>query len=154
MFLHPVVVAGDRPRADVDLGTNRRIAEIRQMIDLRLGSKCGFLQLYERSYVRFRPDGGFRSQVGERTDRGTVGNVCADDHAEIFHGDVTAERRVGDSHIRLDLAGRADLRVAFENDRWMNHGVRADLHVLIDVCGTRINERDPGGHEFLVLLLS
>ena len=63
-------------------------------------------------------------------------------------------RGVDDARARVDLARAADSGLAFDEDARVNHRVGADLDPRIDVRRGRIDQRDAGGHQFLVLLLS
>ena len=63
----PVVVRGDRPRADVDMRANRRVSEIGDMPDCRMRANRRLLDLDEVTDMRALADQRARPQVAERT---------------------------------------------------------------------------------------
>jgi hypothetical protein len=54
----------------------------------------------------------------------------------------------------MNFAGRADSRVALEEDARVDHRVRPDLHIGVDVGGGRVDQRDAGGHQLFIFLLA
>ena len=61
--MHAVVVAGDRPRANVHTFANFGVAKICEVIRLRFFPQADFLCLHEISYVRPFANFASRSQV-------------------------------------------------------------------------------------------
>ncbi len=94
------------------------------------------------------------THMRERSNRHARRQASAIDHAMVLHRHAIGEHGVDDSHTRVDFTGLADLRLPFEVDVGMDHGVRAHDHAFVDVSGGRILDRDARGHQFFVLFLS
>ena len=154
MLADAVVVAGDRPGPDVDVGPDRRVAEVRQVVRLGPGPQGGLLQLHEVADLGALAN----RRPGRRCANGPTAApsaTCApDDQAEVVDRHAVADLRVGDAHVRLDLARRPDPRLPFDDHAGVNHRVGANLDVRIDVGRGRVDERDAGRHQFFVLVLS
>ena len=78
-----VVVAGDRAGPDVDVGADRRVAEVGQVIRLRPGAQRRLLQLDEVADLAPLANHGFRPQMSERPDRRPICNPRTNDEAEV-----------------------------------------------------------------------
>ena len=112
------------------------------------------LQLDEIADVRILADLRPGPDVRERTEERAGLDCGIGDHSVVSHTHPIADRRVDDARAGVDLAGRADLRRALEEDAWMDHRVGADDDVGVDVGGGGIDQRDAGGHQLFVLLLA
>src|SRR5690625_782116 len=77
MLGETVIVAGNRPGTDVRTLPHFRIADVAQVIGLRLRTQRGRLHLDEVADPGLRPDSGAGPQPRERTDAGT----CLDHRA-------------------------------------------------------------------------
>ena len=155
VFLRPVVVAGDRARADVHVGTDCRVAEVREMIGLRARPERGLLQLHEISDLCALADDCFRPQMRKRPDRRALCNPRTNDQAEVVDG--RHGRRFPNPTMRTwPWISQAEpiRRLSLDDHTWMYHRVGAHLHVGVDVGRGRVDDRDAGGHQFFVLRLS
>ena len=87
-----VVIARDRARADVDLGADGRVAEIREVVGLAACAQRRVLELDEVADVRVLADVGARSQMRERTDDARpAATVRIGDHRVIADDDAIAD---------------------------------------------------------------
>ena len=69
----------------------------------------------------------------KRSDRRAFCNPRTNDQAEVVDRHAIGNFRVADANVRLDLAGRADPRVSFDDHTRVYHRVGADLDVGVDV---------------------
>ena len=106
-----VVVAGDGARADVDLGADRRVAEIRQVVGLRARRRASSSSA-RRSCRSWR----LRRQRsrGRRCANGPIDapscNACTSDEEKLLMVTRSPISVVGDRDVRVDLARGADAR--------------------------------------------
>ena len=110
MFVRAVVVAGDRAGADVDCRTDGRIADIAQVIRLRIVADYRVLHLDEVANVRAGMDFRTGTQARVRTDDA---GAVSDDAVEIavrLHDGAGGERGIADA------AERADAHLVAERD--------------------------------------
>ena len=117
MLVVAVVVAGDRPGADVRLGADLRVAEIRQVV--RLGARAEFrgLHLDEVADMHLLAELGAGAQPGVRPDDA----VRADDAA--FQVTERPDLRTG-----RDLHARTEHHVGFDRHVRRELGVGAQEH--------------------------
>ena len=106
-FFCAVVVAGDRAGADVDVGADRRVAEVRQVIRLRARRPASSSSAPRSCRPsRPRPTTRLGPQMSKRADRRPICNPRTNDEAEVVDRHAVANLRVGDADVRLDFAGR------------------------------------------------
>src|SRR4029453_6215534 len=103
-----ILVAGDRPRADIDVAPEDRVAHVAEMIDLAAHANAACLDFDEiadvnlvgknrrRPYARIRPNAAFCTNRGifdkrERSDRGAVTDEYIPKHTVGADPDVVSE---------------------------------------------------------------
>ena len=120
MFVGAVVVAGNRPRADIDRAAEGGVADIAQMIDLaaaadgrrfgfdEIADACAFAQHRFRTQPRERPDLRIRAdlamfQARMAVDARTAGDGAVIEHTAAFNINIVAEADCAlENHIRLN----------------------------------------------------
>ena len=151
-----VVVAGDGARADVDVGADRRRRRgTTGGSTFEPGAERRLLQLDEVADLGALAHRPSRAGGERRADRRAICNPRTNDHAEVV--DRARDRRSPSRRCGRAPGSRRPTRSASRPSMTtpgMDHRVGADLHVGIDVGRGRVDERDAGGHQFFVLLLS
>ena len=154
MLFLPIVVARDGSRPDVHVGADGRIAEVGQVVRLGAGPHRRFLQFDEITDLGAFADIRVGPQMGKRADRRPIGNPRTNDEAKIVNRNPFGQYRVADPDVAVNLTGRADFCLPLENHARVNHGVRSDLDVFLDIRRRRIDDGDAGRHQLFVLRLS
>ena len=128
----PVVVRGDRARADVHMLANRRVPDIGDMPDCRVRADRRLLNLDEIADVRALPDERARPQVAEwpairpslqhrpferrRDDAAAVGDAARRNHA-VWPDDATDPNHC----------------LAAQHAAGLDHRIATDLYRIIDI---------------------
>ena len=123
MLVRPVIVAGNRPGADIHAFADRRVSEIAQMIGLRSFAEIRFLHLDKISHLCLGAHAHTRAQMDERPHRGAetearIDDIIGADQREAEIGEAAGE---GNERycIRWDV-GRAAVHQVYQahrNDR-------------------------------------
>ena len=92
MLLLAVVVTRNRPGAHIDIGSDRRIAEVREMVGFGTRSENRLFQLDKVSYPRVLANVCSLSQVGKRTKSCAGRDTRLLDHAEVLDRHTIFER--------------------------------------------------------------
>ncbi len=124
------------------------------MIRLRPLPQLRLFQLDEVADVRAFADVGVGPNLRERADLRRAGNARLADDAEIVDDHAIAQRRVDDPDAGVNLAATADDRLPFEVDARVQDRVGADDHVGLNPGGGGVENRDPGGHQRVVLAVA
>ena len=110
MLVGAIVVAGDRPGADIRALADAGVADIRQVIDLGASFKRRRLHLDEIADLGLRAELRARPQARERADRGSLADVGTFEVRErtngraLLHHDTRPEHDVGlDDDVRSKL---------------------------------------------------
>src|SRR5688572_5234138 len=146
MLAAAVVVAGDRPRADVHVLADHGIAKVGMVAGFATLSEHGLLQLHEIPDVHRVAQLGVRANVYERPDSDARCQAAAADNAEVLDSNAIGEYRVHDTNAGVYLARLADLRPPLEMHARVDDGIGAHDHVIVNVGGCRIFDRHARGH--------
>ena len=107
-----VVVADDRARPDVDVGADRGVAEIGQMVGLRARRRA-IVFFNSTKLPTLAPSPTTVPAADGRRARSTAPSATRAPtiRQKLLIDDAVADRRVDDADVRLDFAGGADARV-------------------------------------------
>ena len=72
--MHPVIIAGNGPRANIDVSPHRRVSNIREVVYLAAFADSGFLDLAEIADVGLPGQNCSGPQTGKGTDPGGLAN--------------------------------------------------------------------------------
>src|SRR5438309_3390176 len=142
-----VVVAGDRPGADVHRLADGRVADVGEMRHLRPPADRRFLQLDEVADLGVRPHVREGPQVAERSEDGPRLDDRLRQHAVGQERDPVAEPAPVEVAAGADDALGAHPGLPLEHDPRLEHRVRTDLHRVVDVGRGGVEDGDPLGHQ-------
>ena len=131
MLLLAVVIAGDRPGADVHILADGRVADVGQVRHLRALAHRGLLDLHVRAGLRALAQVRRRAQIGARAAGGAVVDARLHSHRLVHHA-APAHHGVGETRVRPDHAVLAHLRAAHQKRLWQKLHVALDAHVGTD----------------------
>src|SRR5439155_2325831 len=140
-----VVVRGDRAGPDVDVGADRGVAEVAEVVHLRAASETTVLDLGviedvdATREIRAGADVAVRSDRDLLLERGALEVGLADARA-------VADDRVAQTRARSDDAASADACLALEDGPGQELGVFADADAGIDEGRRGVAKGDAGEH--------
>src|SRR5881397_2052724 len=132
VLVHPVEVGRNRTGADVGVGAQVGVAEVRDVRHAAARSDLRAHELGKAADVHVLGDLGAGPELGERAAVGAV-----------------ADPRVLYVYVRADVALGADVGVALEHGEWFDDRVLADGHRGVDERRRRIDDRDALAHALL-----
>src|SRR6266542_7107392 len=142
-----VVVAGDRPGADVRAGADEGVAEVSEVVRLRALAEHGLLGLDEVPDVGLLADLAAGPHARERAeDRARPDRRLLPDRVRT-DGHARCEHRVAQDDACPDVARRADPRAAEQAGARLDDRVGTDLDPLVAVEPLGILDRHAGAHE-------
>src|SRR5262249_13734775 len=151
VFLDAVVIAGDRPGADVHALPDIGVPQVSQVHGFRAASQPCLLQLDEIADVRARFNVGAHAEARVRAQLRIVLNVRAENAREWPHQDAAAELAVLHNRASSDDAvfgypGRPE-----DTRKRLDDGIHSDADPGIDGHGFRLFDGDAGEHQLLNL---
>ena len=144
-----VVVDEDRAGADVDVVADDRVAEVADVVRLRLAPDPRLLELDEVPDLGARADVRLRSQMAERPQHGAVLDDRVGEHAVGLEHHAVAEAASRHVAAGRDDTLAADRRRAFEDDLGVHHAVGADRDGVLDIGARGVEDRHAGLHELV-----
>src|SRR6266851_5819836 len=135
ILVEAVVIAGNRARADVALGSDLRIAQVRKVHRLGTFADRAFLEFDEIADAGPGFQVIVRAQAGERSDDDAVIEATLRYHAMRLDGYVVAKDSVGQYAARSNDAARADFGPAQQLHAGFDYCVLACSHVRINEHG-------------------
>src|SRR5262245_48186402 len=151
LFRHPVIVAGDRPGANVDVGANLCITQVCQVHRLRAGAQTGSFDLDKVADLHPGLDSCLVAKMGERADAHILVHSHLAQEAAIQDDDPSADSRVDDPDAAVQLAAGADARVPLDRHARVDDCVRPNLDLFVNVGCGRIVNGDARRHQRTVL---
>src|SRR5712664_1809377 len=137
MLVEAVVIAGDRARADVALGSDLRVAQVREVHGLRAFADDAFLEFHKIADAHTGFQVTVLPQSREWADDDAVVEAALRHHAMRLDGHVVAEDCIGKYASRSNGAARANLCFPKQLYAGFEDGVFARGHVRIDQHGLR-----------------
>src|SRR5439155_3998513 len=132
VLVHAVVVAGDGPAADVDLGADVGVAEIAEMIRLRAAAEARLFRLDEVADVHLVFQDRAGSDVRPRPHLRVVADAGFAGHAVGLEVHAIADGHVGEHAAGVDAAICPNLRRAAQLDTGPQFAVAADGDAGLD----------------------
>ena len=127
-----VIIAGDRPRPDIDPFPHGRVAQIRQMIRLGPGTQFRIFQFDEIADFGLFSQHRTGTKVRKRPDRGMVLQDRTLHQGTVRDGDGLPNHAVRHPGMGSNDAFGPDCRSTFQRHARVEHGVRADRDRIID----------------------
>ena len=143
-----VVVDEDAGRTDVGLLTDRGVADVGEVGDLRPGADGGVLGLDEAAELAVVAEGGAGTKVGEGADLG-VGTDDGIDGMGAHHRGGLADRDVHEGGVRADGDVVGDGGGAFELCAGQDGDIAADGDLDVDPGGVRVDDGRSAAHRGL-----
>src|SRR5690348_13669801 len=104
MLVHAIVVAGDGSGSNVNLGSNLRVAQVREMVGLGILSQFNFLGFDEVPDMRTFADFAAGAKMRIRADDRATANARLIHHGSWAYGYQIANLRVFDDAVRTHPA--------------------------------------------------
>ena len=146
MLRKAVVVAGNRPGADVGRVADLAVAEVREVVRLRAASDARFLRLDEVADVDLGRELGAGPEVREGTDHRIVADAALGHDRPEPHVHAVAELGVAQQDRSVEPARAADAGATEQLHVRAELGIGADRDAFFDVRRRRIFDRHPGRH--------
>src|SRR4051812_2852816 len=142
VFVGAVVVAGDRPRADIYIASDDCIAEIAQMIRLRAFRQRCVLGFDEVAYMRMRAEYSAGAQTRVRPNSRMRPDPRTIDMTERQHLCIGLDVRVFEHTMCADAGSMLELHCSFEDAIDVDADIRLAVQLAADIDARWIGERD------------
>src|SRR5664280_2745334 len=154
VLVHAIVIAGDGARPDVDAFANFGVAKIGEVVGLGTFAQPRLLGLHEVADVRAFANVAPGPQMRVRSELRAVAHHGIFQNAARPNQNSVADFAVGDDGVRPNTAVGADLGLANELDERLDHSVRANFNVGIDVARLGTEDGRAGQHQLAGLLIA
>ena len=145
----PVIVAGDRARADVGVLANLGVANVAEMPHLGAGRQIGVLHLAKVAHVNANPQVCALAQMAKRPDVSPIFENCLLEH-RCDHPAVISYACIADQRVRAQRASLSNNCAPLQNRIRVDDCVSANLNGRLHVRGSGVHQRDSPQHEAFV----
>ena len=147
MLRNAIVVAHDRPGADVAVFTGRRVAEISKVIRFGPGTEAGLFGLDEVAYLHVFTEFGTRPQPRKGPELAAGADHRAIDHGMWMDHRTIADPRILDDAPRRDPHSLAKRHPPFEHHVYVDDAVDSCGQIAAYVDARRITQRNSIRHQ-------
>ena len=139
-----IVIAGDRPRPDVDIPAGGRVTNIGEMVGLAARPKSACLDLDEVAHVHLVVQNGCRTNARVRSDATSRADFGAIDMRERRNVRAFADRDVLQHAVRCNRNARGERHRTFEDAADVDRDVASARQRATNVYTRRVGETDTG----------
>src|ERR1051326_887087 len=147
ILINAVIVTRNHTCPDIDVLTDRRVAQISQVHRFGARTEGGLFDLYEISDLRFVGYFCPHPQMGVGTDRYLFTESTVDNNTTFENCRAGTDLRVGKPAEGMDRHIITDDGMTINLHRGINRGIGSDLNIRVDESGVRIDYRYASRHQ-------
>src|ERR1019366_5852638 len=154
VLIHAIVIGGDGARPDVHAFPNFGVTKLGEVVGLGTFAQPRLLGFHEVADVRAFANVAAGPQMRVRSELRAIAYYGIFQDAARPNQNAVADFAVGDDGVRPNAAVGADFGFANELHERLDHGVRADLDLGIDVARLGGKDGCAGQHQLAGLLIA